>query len=458
MRPSRKLSLMKQRETRDKKSVSKISSNKTLIFSDLHIHSKYSRATSMEMNLESIARFGELKGLNLIGTGDFTHPKWIKNLKASLIEISNTNLYRLKTDPTHNISFMITGEVCTIFSSAGKVRKIHHLLLTPSIETAQQINDKILLNGDLSIDGRPILAMRASELVEKIMEVSKDNAVIPAHIWTPWYSLFGSINGFEKIEDCYEDSTRHIFALETGLSSDPPMNWRISSIDRFTLISNSDSHSPYPYRLGREANAFEVENLSYDAILKAIRENDSNKFKFTIETNPAYGKYHWTGHRACGVSMSPNASKKLGGRCPKCNKPMTRGVDERVEDLANRQLGYKPQDAINYLHLLPLHEVIRTALNIKSLYSPSIWRIFNKLISVFNNEYNILLNIPFESLKKATEPTIAKLIIDSRYNRVKIIPGSDGVYGKIELFDENKSTMQQNEKIQRKQSSLELFI
>ena len=457
MMPSTRLDPMTQRETIYEKSKLKSSLNNQLIFSDLHIHSKYSRATSEKMNIESIAHFAQLKGLNLVGTGDFTHPSWIKELKNSLSEIPDTNLYQLKTTAQASTCFIVTGEICTIFDSGGKVKKIHHLLLVPNLETAEQINDKICVRGDLSIDGRPILRISASELVENVMEVSRDIAVIPAHVWTPWYSLFGSINGFDRIEECYEDTTKHIFALETGLSSDPSMNWRLSSLDRFTLISNGDSHSPYPYRLGREANVFEVENLSYSEILEAIRTRDSKRLRFTIETNPAYGKYHWTGHRKCGVSMSSGESKKLWGRCPICQRPMTRGVEERVEDLADRPFGFRPQGAIDYIHLLPLHEAIGATLGVKSLYSPSIWRIFNVLISAFGNEYSVLLNVPFESLEKVVEPRIAEMIIRSRNDEVMVSPGYDGVYGQIKLFERENIRKFQEEK-REKQSNLGQFM
>ncbi len=304
-----------------------------LCFCDLHIHSKYSRATSGNMDLQSLTHYAKLKGLNLVGTGDFTHPGWLKTLKDTLSEIGDTQLYCLKTAPETQVCFMVTGEVSTVFYVNNRARKIHHLILTPSLATAEQINDKLRAYGELESDGRPTLNMPAPELVEEIMAVSDENAVIPAHAWTPWYSLFGSINGFDRIEDCYQDMTKHIFALETGLSSDPPMNWRLSALDRFALVSNSDAHSPYPYRLGREANVFELEQVSYKEILEAVKTRDPSRFKFTIETNPAYGKYHWTGHRNCKVSMPPSESKKLGGICPVCRRPLTRGVEERVENL-----------------------------------------------------------------------------------------------------------------------------
>ncbi len=427
-----------------------------LVFCDLHIHSKYSRATSEKMDLESIAHYAQLKGLNLVGTGDFTHPKWIKELRNFLSKISDTNLYKLKKAPCIQSYFIVTGEVCTIFDSMKKVRKIHHLILVPDLETAEQVNDELCAHGSLNSDGRPILDMSASELVEEVMEISKDNAVIPAHVWTPWYSLFGSVNGFNRVEDCYEDTTRHIFALETGLSSDPPMNWRLGTLDRFTLVSNSDSHSPYPYRLGREANVFKVERLSYSEILEAIQMKDPRRFKFTIETNPAYGKYHWTGHRNCGISMPPSESKKLSGICPVCHRPLTKGVDERVENLADRPYGFRPESVIDYVHLLPLHEAIASALGVESLSSPSVWKPFNLLISAFGNEYSILLDVPLQSLKEVVEPRIAEIIIKVRNGKINVLPGYDGVYGKISEKEKSQKKPQDEEQHIR-QSTLERF-
>ena len=416
----------------------KSSDSCSLVFCDFHIHSKYSRATSINMDTESLAHYAQLKGLDLIGTGDFTHPGWLKNLEDSLSKIRDTNLYRLKASSTVQTHFMITGEVSTIFYTGNIAKKIHHLVLTPNFETAKQINDRIKSHGDLGSDGRPTLNMSASELVEEVMETSDENVVIPAHAWTPWYSLFGSINGFDRIEDCYQDMTKHIFALETGLSSDPPMNWRLSNLDRFALVSNSDAHSPYPYRLGREANVFALERVSYGEILGAIREKNPKRFRFTIETNPAYGKYHWTGHRNCKVSVPASESKKLRSICPVCRRPLTRGVDERVEDLADRETGFRPEGAIGYMHLLPLHEIIRAVLELNSLSSPAVWKPYNSLVAAFGDEYTVLLYTPLELLEKVVEPHIADTIIKIRKDKVTVIPGYDGVYGEIKLCEEKK--------------------
>jgi len=433
------------------------------VIADLHIHSKYSRATSEKMDISTITHYAHIKGLNLLGTGDFTHPLWMRELKNSLVEVADTGLYSLKEASQTSVYFMLTTEVSIIFTFEGKVRKIHNLILAPSIEVAEQINDVLKTQGDLSADGRPTFGMSAPELVEKIIAVSDDNLVIPAHAWTPWFSLFGSINGFDSLEDCYQDMTKKIFALETGLSSDPPMNWRLSALDKYCLVSNSDSHSPYPYRIGREANVFEFKELSYKKIIESIRSKDSETFKFTIETDPAYGKYHWTGHRNCNVSMSPEESRRLAGKCPVCHRSLTRGVEERVEDLADRPPKFKPDGAIGYVHLLPLQEIIGTVLGTENLSTSAVWTAYNALTSRFGDEYRVLLDVPQKELEKATEPRIAEAIINVREDRVKVIPGYDGVYGKMVLkgtgeTEDRGKAYHKDEGSSREQTSLERFM
>ena len=422
----------------DERSIRDDGTEGQLTFCDLHIHSKYSRATSARMDIDSIVHFAQLKGLNLMGTGDFTHPRWMNSLKNSLSKIADADLYRPKAHPQAQTCFMVTCEISTVFRADNTTKKIHHLVLTPTLETAEQITDRLRMYGDLSSDGRPTLHVSPSEFVETIMQVSKDNVVIPAHVWTPWYSLFGSKNGFDRIEDCYEDTTRYIFALETGLSSDPPMNWRLSALDRYTLISNSDAHSPYPYRVGREANVFQIDELSYSAVLDVLRKKDPTRLRFTIETDPGYGKYHWTGHRNCGVSMPHRESRRLGGQCPVCRRPMTKGVDERTTSLADRPDGVKPRDAIDYIHLLPLQEVIAAILGVNSPSSPSVWQHFTSLVTAFGNEYAVLLDTPFEKLQTVVEPHIAATIIKVRNDAITVKPGYDGVYGEINLSEPAK--------------------
>jgi len=405
------------------------------MIADLHIHSKFSRATSERMDIEEITRFAQAKGLNLVGTGDFTHPGWFKELKKGLVKASEEGLYRPAKNPHSQVRYMITGEVSTIFNANGKVRKIHHVILTPSHETASQISDRVASYGDLSSDGRPMLNMTAPQLVEEVMEVSSRNLVIPAHAWTPWFSLFGAFSGFDRIEDCYQDMTKHIKALETGLSSDPPMNWRLSALDGFTLVSNSDSHSFWPWRIGREANVFELDELTYDEVVDAICKKDREGFRFTIETDPAYGKYHWTGHRSCGISLPAEKAVQLKNRCPVCGGKLTEGVEQRVEELADRPKGYKLNDAPQYLHLLPLAEIISTVLGLASPSVQKVWDVYNTLISRFGDEYAVLMDATLEEMASCVDIEIADAVIRVREGRVKVIAGYDGVYGQLILFE-----------------------
>jgi len=418
-----------------------------MIYADLHIHSKYSRATSARMDISEIARFAPIKGLNLVGTGDFTHPKWFRELKEKLVPIPGTGLYRPADKPDSILRFMVTGEVSTTFMFEGKTKRIHHLILTPSLEIAVQIGDRLARYGDLSVDGRPFLEMTAAALVEEVMEASRKNVVIPAHVWTPWFSLFGAFSGFDRVEDCYQDMTRYIFALETGLSSDPPMNWRLSALDRYTLVSNSDSHSSWPWRIGREANVFNLDDFSYDEIVEAIRSKNPERFLFTIETYPEYGKYHWTGHRACNVSLPPDEAKNLGNICPVCRKRLTKGVEQRVDELADRPMGFKPEGVPSYRRLLPLSEIIQTILGVNYPGVQKVWKVYNDLISKFGNEYSVLLDAPFDEMIKIVDASIAEAIIRIREERVEVIPGYDGVYGQIKFFQEETEENAEKEQI-----------
>ena len=406
------------------------------VIADLHIHSRFSRATSQRMNIDEITRFARIKGLNAVGTGDFTHPKWLEELTEELTEISDTNLYGTTKHQDSPVRFMITVEVSTIFTVEGSVKKIHHVILTPSLETAVQINERLKLYGDLSIDGRPTLDMSAPQLVEEVMQVSDENVVIPSHAWTPWFSIFGAFSGFDRVEDCYQDMTKHISALETGLSSDPPMNWRLSALDKFALVSNSDSHSGWPWRIGREANVFELERLTYQEVVDAIRKKDPKRFNFTIETYPAYGKYHWTGHRNCDVSLSPQEAVKFGNRCPVCRRKLTKGVEQRVEDLADRPDGFKPEGTIGYMHLLPLSEIIAAVLGVSYSGAQKVWNIYNPLIARFGDEYTVLIDATREEMSPIVDPRIAEAIVRVREEKTRVIPGYDGVYGQLVIFEE----------------------
>jgi uncharacterized protein (TIGR00375 family) len=385
------------------------------------------------MTIKEIARYAKIKGLQLVGTGDFTHPQWLKEIKETLVTDGDSGLYKLAASPEFPMHFMLTTEVCTIFTYENQSRKVHHVILTPNMEAATQINEAISRWGDLSSDGRPILNVTAPELVEAVMSVSDGNVVFPAHAWTPWFSVFGAFSGFDTIEDCYQDTTRYIHALETGLSSDPPMNWRLSKLDKFTLVSNSDSHSFWPWRMGREANVFELQRVTYREITQAIQTKDTSRFKFTIETDPAYGKYHWTGHRNCNVSLSPQEARKLNNVCPVCGRKLTEGVEQRVEELADRPIDYKAADSPGFMRLMPLSEIIATVLETGSPSTQAVWKIYNPLIDKFGDEYTVLIDAPKEALAAVVDARFADAIVKVREGNVTVVPGYDGVYGKLVL-------------------------
>lgn len=405
---------------------------------DFHIHSKYSRATSPKTDLEHLAESAKIKGIKVLATGDFTHPVWLKEMQTKLIE-AEPGLYRLKKDD-NGTRFILSSEISCIYKKNDRVRKIHILTLAPSFEVVEKINAKLNTIGNLKSDGRPILGLDAKELAQSIFEASNDCMVIPAHIWTPWFSLFGSKSGFDKVEDCFEEITPKIFALETGLSSDPLMNWQLSVLDRFSLISNSDCHSPE--NIGREANVFNTE-LSYFAIKEALQTKDKTKFLFTIEFFPEEGKYHFDGHRACNVVFDPEQTRKHNGICPACKKPLVVGVSNRVAELADRPLGQKPKNAIPYKSLVPLKELIGEVLGVGP-NSKQVAKKYNDLIKKFGPELEILLEVSIDVLEKSTMPQIAKAIDSMRQGKVQATPGYDGVYGVITVLgnDNAKNTKQ----------------
>ena len=385
------------------------------------------------MNLEETARFAKIKGLNLLGTGDFTHPKWLGEIRETLTQDADTGLFSVTNNPELPVRYMLTTEVCTIFNVKNEFKKVHHVLLAPSLEVVIQINSALAKYGDLAVDGRPTLNMTGAQLVEEIMQISPENLVFPAHVWTPWFSIFGAFSGFNSMEECYEEMTKHIHALETVLSSAPPMNWRLSKLDRYALVSNSDCHSFWPWRIGREANVFELEKVSYRNVIDAICNNDPTRFTFTIETDPTYGKYHWTGHRKCSVSLSPKEAKKLGNICPVCRRKLTEGVEQRVEDLADRPEGFVPENKPGFKRLLPLSEIIAAVLNVGSPSTQAVWKIYNKLIGKFNDEYSVLLDVSKRALSEVVDGHVADAILRVRVGSVSIVPGYDGVYGKLLL-------------------------
>jgi uncharacterized protein (TIGR00375 family) len=404
---------------------------------DFHIHSKYSRATSKDMDVPHLAERAGLKGITLMGTGDFTYHLWLQELKRVLEDTGN-GLFRYK-----GISFILTAEISSIYSKGGRGYRIHNVIFAPSFKTAEQINEILGRHGNLSSDGRPILGLDAAELARIIFDIDENCMVVPGHIWTPWFSLFGSMSGFNRIEDCFEDQTAKIFALETGLSSDPAMNWRLSCLDRFSLISNSDSHSPA--KIGREANVFDCE-LTYGAIRDALRTKDRTKFLQTIEFFPEEGKYHFDGHRLCGVRMSPDETLQAKGICPKCKKQVTVGVDNRVAQLADRPAGFRPDNAIPYVNLIPLDEIIADAKQMGK-GSLAVEREYLAAVSKFGTEFDILLRVPAADLKKGLHPRIAEGVLRVREGKVSIKAGYDGEYGVISIFGEGGAAKSEEQQL-----------
>jgi len=403
------------------------------VISDFHIHGRFSRATSKQLDIPNLEKWARIKGLNLLGTGDFTHPVWLKEIKSCLTDDGSGIL---KTES--GFGFILQTELSSIYTQDGKGRRIHNIVLAPSIEVVEQINTELLKHGRLDYDGRPIFGIPCPDLVEMLKGIDRDIEVIPAHIWTPWFSLFGSKSGFDSVEECFGDQAKHIFALETGLSSDPAMNWRLSALDRYTLVSNSDCHSFWPWRIGREANVFEMEKLTYDSFVRVLKEKDTKRFLYTIEVDPAYGKYHLDGHRACNVTLEPREAAKYRNLCPVCGRPLTIGVLHRVEEMADRPSGFVPKGAVPFKSLLPLSEIIAKAKGVDSPASQKVWAVYNKLVGAFGSELAVLLDARKEELERVTGKRLSEMIIQVRDGNVRIRPGYDGVYGQPLFGDEEE--------------------
>ena len=408
---------------------------------DFHIHSKFSRATSREMEVETLARWAKKKGIALLGTGDFTHPTYFAELRAKLEPLGNGLLRLRKGD--QGVQYILTTEVSNIYTQDGRVRRIHTLIFVPSFEVAEAIRSKLGNLGKLSSDGRPIFSFTAKELAKMIFDISMDCLVIPAHAWTPWFSIFGANSGFDSIEECFGEMSSHIHAIETGLSSDPEMNWRWSALDSLTLLSNSDAHSPS--RLGREANAFDCA-LDYQEITETVRKKDRKKLLFTIEFFPEEGKYYYDGHRQCGVIFSPSQTKANQYLCPTCHKKLTVGVMHRVEELADRSEGFIPKNAIPSIHLIPLEEIIAEALSVR-VGTKAVESEYERLTERGGSEFRILLDATPDELTSFVPPNILEGIIRMRQGKVSIVPGHDGVYGKIDLFPERKEVKESKEQL-----------
>ena len=395
------------------------------VIADLHLHSKFSRATSRDMDVENLAKWAGMKGITLVGTGDFTHPVWLRDLKGKLAP-NGRGLF------THGAQhFMLTVEVSNIYPQGGRLRKIHNIILAPGFDVVDRINAVLARFGSLMADGRPTLSLPSDKLVEYVMEISPDCMVIPAHMWTPWFSLYGSNSGFDSLAECFGDQVKHIVAGETGLSSDPPMNWRLPELDRIALVSNSDAHSPA--KLGREANVLECE-LDYREILRIFRERDRAKFLFTIEFFPEEGKYHFDGHRSCQQRLAPAETKAVGGRCPACGRALTVGVMSRVEALARRPAGVDPGPRVPFRNLIPLEEIIAEALGVQP-GTGAAREEYLRLVREHGSEFAVLLDVPLGELSRRTRPRVVDGIRRVRNGRVVIRPGYDGVFGEIHIFE-----------------------
>jgi len=403
-----------------------------IFLADFHIHSHFSRATSPDMHPAIINRFAKQKGLSVVGTGDFTHPGYLEELRKELEPDEDTGLYVCKDDP-EGTKFILTSEVSNIFTQGGKSRRIHTVFFSPDFQVVEEIQNRVGSIGNISSDGRPILGFPVKDLVRIIMEVSSDCFVLPAHIWTPWFSLFGAKSGFDTLEECFEEQSNHIYALETGLSSDPQMNWRLSALDQYTLLSNSDAHSPS--KLAREANVFSCK-LTYEAITGAIKDPDSG-FEGTIEFFPEEGKYHYDGHRACNICMKPQETIDHRGKCPVCGQDLTVGVLHRIEELSDRNEGFIPKTAKPCVHLVPLEEIIAEAFGVRTITS-RVKKEYQRLIQHGESEMNILLWKSEKELQYFVPDRIREGILRMRKGDLKINPGYDGLYGKINIFSKKE--------------------
>jgi DNA helicase-2/ATP-dependent DNA helicase PcrA len=412
--------------------------------SDVQIHSKYSRATSKNSVLEQLALWARKKGITVVGTGDFTHPLWLTDIKEKLVP-AEPGLFRLRPEIEKEIDaispaacahepvrFMLEVEISTIYKKWDKVRKIHHLIFVPDILTADKLVESLSKIGNLASDGRPILGLDSRNLLEITLQTGPHSYLIPAHIWTPWFAVLGSKSGFDSIDDCYGDLAKHIFAAETGLSSDPPMNWRISSLDRFRLVSNSDAHSPP--KIGREATTYETK-LDYFSILNALKTGEG--FVGTVEFFPEEGKYHMDGHRKCKIRFTPEQTKACGGICPVCNQSLTVGVSHRIDSLADRSLEevkkHPPPKAAQVLSLVPLPEILSEIKGV-GVSSKKVVFCYENLLNRIGSELFILENAPLEEIKKHGSILLAEAIFRLRQGRVIREAGYDGEYGVIRMF------------------------
>ncbi len=404
------------------------------IIADLHIHSRYARATSKNISIENLEKYARIKGVDLLGTGDFQHPEWRKELEEKLIEDDKGILRTANGFP-----FIWQTEISLMYSQDGKKRAVHLVVFAPNRKIADRITKFLESKGRVDYDGRPIFGIPCPEFVRALKEIDDKIEIISAHCMTPWFGLFGSKSGFDSLRECFQDQTDKIYAVESGLSADPEMLWKFEEIasGNVNIVSFSDAHSFWPWRIGREATIFEIPELTYDNIIKAIRTGQG--LKSTIETPPEYGKYHWDGHRNCNFSCSPEKTKELNGICPVCGKPLTIGVEYRVEEISKHPEGFKPENAKPFYKLLPLHEIISLAMG-GSMQSKKIWELYNSIIKEFGDEFNVLLKVPKEKLSVHINEKIVSLILKNREGKIQVKAGFDGEYGKA-LLEEKQATL-----------------
>ncbi len=421
---------------------------------DFHIHSKFARATSKDSDLEHFELWCKLKGIDICSVADFTHPVWFAELRHKLEETSSgmyslkKNVQRLRPQDViggrlphdKEVRFIFATEISSIYKKNGRARRIHTVIVAPSMEVAGKINVRLDTVGNLKHDGRPILGLDVRNLAELCLEIDERCLIIPAHIWTPWFAMFGSKSGFDSIEECFEDMTPHIYAVETGLSSDPSMNWRVGNLDNVMLVSNSDAHSPQ--NLGREANVFEIERFEYAEIRDILKNKRKEKFPYTIEFFPEEGKYHMDGHAPCKVALTSEATKKNGGLCPSCKKSITVGVMSRVDVLSTRKAGEKSPWANPYKCIIPLHEMIAECVG-KNKKSKTVVSQYFQILRNVGPEFFVLIDANLEDISRLIDGDIAKAIENMRTGKVSVKAGYDGIYGTISALAREKKKMMQ---------------
>lgn len=415
------------------------------VIADLHIHSKYSRACSPELVLPKIARTCEIKGIRLVATGDFTHPAWFSSIEDELTEVASSGLYRLKSDECPDVRFVLATELALIYKDGGKARRLHMIVQAPNLASARELNGQLGRRFNLKADGRPILGLPVAELIKLCLDIHPQFLIYPAHIWTPWFSVFGSKSGYDSLVDCFKDQVEHVYAYETGLSSDPEMNWRVPELDKLTLLSNSDAHS-LP-NLGRECNVFDLPELTYENLYQAIRTRRG--LEYTVEFYPEEGMYHFDGHRDCKFSAAPAETVKQSGICPVCKKPLVIGVLSRVEELAKlaasveelgvpRPEGFVLPGAPGFKKLIELDKIIAEAYGVKSRSSKKVKEAYDLLINGLGSELDILIDTPIERIAAAANELVAEGVRRVRSGELMIQPGFDGQYGEIRIFNDGE--------------------